>query len=41
LPEDCEELIFVPTYKKGDKTDWSNYSGISLLPTTYKLLFNI
>jgi hypothetical protein len=28
-------------YKKGDKTDYSQYRGISLLPTTYKLLSNI
>jgi hypothetical protein len=34
------ELI-VPMYKKNDKTDYSNYRGISRLPTTYKMLPNI
>jgi len=40
LPEEWKSII-VPIYKKGDKTDCSNYKGISLLPTTYKILSNI
>jgi len=41
LPEDWKELIIVPIYKKGDKTDCSNYRGISPLPTLYKILSNM
>jgi len=41
LPEEWKELIIVPIYKKSDITDCSNYRGISLLPTTYKILSNI
>jgi histone-lysine N-methyltransferase SETMAR len=41
LPEDWNKSITVLIYKKADKTDCSNYNGISLLPTTYKILSNI
>ena len=39
--EECKEFIFVPLYKKGDQTDCSNYRGLSILSTTYKILSNI
>jgi len=41
LPEEWKESIIIPIQKKGDKTDCNNYRGISLLPTTYKILSNI
>jgi hypothetical protein len=41
LPEQWKESIIVSIYKKGDKADCSNYQGISLLSTTYKILSNI
>ena len=41
MTEEWKESIIVPINKKGDKTDSSNYRGISLLPTTYKILSNI
>jgi len=41
FPEEWKESIVVPIYKKGDKTDCNKYRGISLLPTTYKILSNI
>jgi hypothetical protein len=41
LPHQWKELIMVPIHKKGDKTDRSNYRGVSLLSTSYKILSNI
>jgi len=41
LPEEWKESFVLPIYKKGDKTDCSNYRGISLLLATYKIFSNI
>jgi len=41
LPEEWKQSIVVAIYRKGDKTDCSNYRGITLLPSTYKIVSNI
>jgi hypothetical protein len=41
LPDQGKESIIIPNDKKDYKTDSSNYQGISLLPTSYKILPNI
>jgi hypothetical protein len=41
LPHPWKEEFGVPIHKRGDKTDCSNYRGISLLSTSYKTLSNI
>jgi hypothetical protein len=41
LPHQWKESIIVPIHKKGDKTDFNNYCGISLLTKSYKIVLNI
>jgi hypothetical protein len=41
LPDQWKESIILPVHKKGEKTDCSNYRGISLLSTSYKIVSNI
>jgi hypothetical protein len=41
LPDQWKEFIIVPAHKKGDRTDCNNYRGISLLSTSYNILWNI
>jgi hypothetical protein len=41
LSEKWQESIIVPIYKKGYKTDCSNYRGISQLSALYKILSNV
>jgi hypothetical protein len=41
LPDHWKESIIVLAYKKGDKTGCSNYCGVSLVLTSYKILSNI
>ena len=41
VPEQWKESIIVPIFKKGEKTNCSNFRGISLLLTSYKILSNI
>jgi hypothetical protein len=41
FPEVWKKSIILPIYKKDDKTDFSNYRGMSLLSNTFKILSNI
>jgi len=41
LPEEWKDSIIVTIHKNGNKTDFNSYRGISVLPTTYKILSNI
>jgi hypothetical protein len=40
LPHQWKESNVVPVHKKGEKTDCSNYRGISLLSISHKILSN-
>jgi hypothetical protein len=41
LADQRKESIIVPVYKKGNKTAYNNYHGISLLSTLYKIFSNV
>jgi hypothetical protein len=41
FPDQWKRSIIVPIYRKGDKTECSNYRGISLLSTSFKIVANI
>jgi len=41
IPESWKMSVLCPVYKKGNKMDPKNYSGISLLNTSYKILSNL
>jgi hypothetical protein len=41
LRDQWKESIIVPIYKKRDRTDCSNYRGITSLLTSYKIVSNI
>jgi hypothetical protein len=41
LPRQWKESIILPIHRKGGKTDCGNFRGISLLSTSYKILWNI
>ena len=41
VPEEWKFSNIVSIHKKGGYTDCNNYRGISILPTTYKILPNI
>lgn len=41
LPDKWKKFIIVPFYKMGNETDSSNYRGIALLLTSYRISSNI
>lgn len=41
MPENWNEAIIIPLHKKGDKTECSNYRGISLLNLVYKVFSRV
>jgi hypothetical protein len=41
MPSEWNKLIICPIYKKGEKSERSNYREISLLNTVYKILVTV
>jgi hypothetical protein len=41
LRHQWKESTVIPIHKTGDKTNCSNYRGVSLLSTSYKILSNV
>lgn len=41
MPEDWKKAVIISTHKKGDKTEYGYYRGISLLNSAYKVFSKV